>query len=39
MKRALLIGLGIFALLVIGLALVLWLGGDGGALPFDYEGF
>jgi hypothetical protein len=39
MKKALLIGLGIFVLLVLGLAVVVLLRGDGSALPFDYEGF
>lgn len=38
MKRSLLIGLGIFVLLVVGLAIALWLRGDG-SIPMDYEGF
>lgn len=38
MKRALLTGLGIFLLIVLGLAIWLWLAGDG-SIPMDYEGF
>ena len=38
-KRAVLIGLGVFALAVIALALAVWFGGESTVLPFEYDGF
>ncbi len=29
----------VFGLLVAGIAVASWLGGDASTLPFDYEGF
>lgn len=37
--RAVKIGLIAFAIVVVALAVVAWLGGEQELLPFEYEGF
>ena len=37
--RAVKIGLIAFAIVVVGLAVLAWLGGEQEILPFEYEGF
>jgi hypothetical protein len=37
--RAVKIGLIAFAIVVVGVAVVAWLGGEQEILPFEYEGF
>lgn len=38
MKKAIWIGVGLFALLLVALAIALWVAGDG-SIPMNYDGF